>query len=127
MARLGHITINLLPKWFCADSVEELTTPRNVQPMDRNVQNVTTSYVHHFARVCRSRRYPTNNQATDPPVPKTQMVHSKKVFTLEDSEIHPSDNESNFKLLIDPLRINGLTKPSAWLSLHITRQHHSEA
>ena len=76
--------------------------------------------LHHFARVCRSRRNPANSQPTSHPPMKSQVAHSKNVFTLEDSELHSSDNESN--LLIDPIRIDGLTKPSAWLSTLSTPQ-----
>ena len=42
------------------------------------------------------------------------------MFALEDSESLSTKNESN--LLIDPIRIDGLTKPSAWLSTLSTLQ-----
>ena len=74
--------------------------------------------LHHVARVCRSRWNHTDNQHTDNFVPKSQVPQSKKVFTLEDPELHASDSDSN--LLIDPIRIDGLMKPSAWLSTFCT-------
>ena len=76
--------------------------------------------LHHFARVCRSRWNHTDNQHTDNFIPKSQVPHSKKVFTFEDPQLHTSDNDSN--LLIDPIRIDGLMKPSAWLSTLCTPQ-----
>ena len=75
--------------------------------------------LHHFARVCRSKQYITDSQLNDA-TRKSQAIQTKKVFTLEDSESLSTDNESN--LLIDPIRINGLTKPSAWLSTLSTLQ-----
>ena len=75
--------------------------------------------LHHFARVCRSNQYITDSQPNDT-TRKSQAIQTKKVFTLEDSESLATDNESN--LLIDPIRIDGLTKPSAWLSTLSTLQ-----
>ena len=71
--------------------------------------------LHHFARVCRSRQTPTGI-----PMPKSKVIPSKKIFTVEDSELNASDSEST--LLIDPIRIDGLAKPSAWLSTISTPQ-----
>ena len=76
--------------------------------------------LHHFARVCRSKQHTTSSQPTDAPVLKSQTIQTKKVFTLEDSESLSTDSESN--LLIDPIRIDGLTNPSAWLSTLSTLQ-----
>ena len=75
--------------------------------------------LHHFARVCRSKQYITDSHPNDA-TRKSQAIQTKKVFTLEDSESLSTDNESN--LLIDPIRIDGLTKPSAWLSTLSTLQ-----
>ena len=78
--------------------------------------------LHHFTRVCKSKQhaYTTSSQPTNAPVLKSQDLQTKRVFTLEDSESLSTDNES--KLLIDPIRIDGLTKPSAWLSTLSTLQ-----
>ena len=100
-------------------SAEELTEPKNVPPTGRNVQDVT-SYITspEYAEV--RMQHTTSGQPTDAPVLKSQAIRTKKVFTLEDSESLSTDNESN--LLIDPIRIDGLTKPSAWLSTLSTWQ-----
>jgi len=92
--------------------VEEATVPRNAQLLEKNVQNVTNYIL--FARVCRSRHNPTDSQPANIPIPKSQVTCPKNVFELKDSESYTSDSESN--LLIDPVRIDGLTKPYAWQS-----------
>ena len=76
--------------------------------------------LHHFAIVCRSRHNPTDSQPTNTPITKSQVTHPKNVFKLKDSELYTSDSECN--LLIDPVRIDGLTKPCAWLSTLSTTQ-----
>ena len=57
--------------------------------------------LNHFSKVCRSTRTFTGTSAT----------HHKQVFTVENSELNTSDSECT--LVIDPIRIDGLEKPSA--------------
>ena len=66
------------------------------------------------------KQYTTSSPPTDAPVLQSQAFGAKKVFTLEVSESLSTGNESN--LLIDPIRIEGLTKPSVWLSKMLTLQ-----
>ena len=66
--------------------------------------------LNHFARVCRSIRTFTG----------TPVTHHKQVSTVEDFELNTSDSECT--LVIDPIRIDGLKKPSAWISTIATPQ-----
>lgn len=68
------------------------------------------SQVESFCRVCRTKQVFTGTPATQ----------HKQVFTVQDSELNTSDNECT--LLIDPIRIDGLKKPSAWISTIATPQ-----
>ena len=66
--------------------------------------------LNYFARVCRSTQVFTGIPAT----------HRKQVFTVEELEINMSDSECI--LVTDPIRIDGLEKPSAWISTIATPQ-----
>ena len=65
---------------------------------------------NHFTKVCRTRQHQKQTQ-TGHHKPKNK----KKVDAIEESESETSD-EGSTSLFIDPLRIEGITKQSAWLS-----------
>ena len=90
------------------DSVEEDTVQRNAQPMDSSAQNFTSWII--IVRVCRSTQVFSGTSAS----------HCKQVFIVEESELNTSDSECT--LVINPIQIDGLEKPSAWISIIATPQ-----
>ena len=65
--------------------------------------------LHHFARVCRSKKFSMSAKSRVPNFSK------KNVFTVGD---YSSDTDSleGENLLVDPLQIDGLAQQVAWLS-----------